>query len=265
MTAPFASVNATVVGLWRYPVKSMGGETIEHATLAAQNRIEGDREWGVFDAATGKLLSAKSVGPLLTARACWTGDDAVIELPGGARVVAGSREADVAIGSLVGREVALRRAASDAQASIDCELDDGGDAGPGGVDTFETKPGLLYDSQSTLHLVGTATLSSLDRDHAAGGGDVRRFRPNVVVDGLDALAEDAWIGRDVRLGGERGVLAYARKRTGRCVIISRAQPGVAQDRALIRFVNAQRANGVGIYLDPRGPGELAVGDRVAVV
>ncbi len=244
-----------VVELWRYPVKSMTGERVERAQLTP--RISGDREWGVFDAATGKLLSAKSVGALLAARARFddaTGDTA-IELPTGATLVAGTDAANAALSGWLDRGVVLRRPSADAVSTIDMELLDGG------MKTFTTQPGMLFDSRSFLHLVSTTTLAALAALHgAATGGAVRRYRPNILIEAAD---EDAWVGRDVTLGA--AITAHCRKRTERCVIVTRAQPdGIAADRELLRMLVAKRGTCVGVYLDPHTTGELAVGDRVGV-
>lgn len=45
--------------LWRYPVKSMGGESIPEAHVHAPG-MAGDRCWAVLDAETGDICSAKS-------------------------------------------------------------------------------------------------------------------------------------------------------------------------------------------------------------
>ena len=42
------TIVGTVQELWRYPVKSMGGERIEQATLGAAG-LPGDRGWAVRD------------------------------------------------------------------------------------------------------------------------------------------------------------------------------------------------------------------------
>jgi uncharacterized protein YcbX len=252
------AVVGTVVQLWRYPVKSMAGERLEHTRFDGQ--IAGDRAWGVFDAVTGKLLSAKSVGALLGGRARWeaTGETS-IDLPGGVTVIAGTAAADREIGSWLGRAVELRRAGAGERATIDMELDDGDDTGPRGMDSITTQPGLLFDSRSTLHLIGEATLAQFDRDHALGAGDVRRFRPNLVVAGCAASGEDAWVDGEIRIGD---VIAHVRKRTERCVIVSRAQPGMNVDRHLLRHLKVQHDMRVGVYLDARTVGEITVGAAV---
>jgi uncharacterized protein YcbX len=246
-----------IVALYRYPVKSMAGEPLDRADV--DGKIPGDREWGVFDATTGKLLSAKSVPVLLAASARFEAGTTTIALPDGTALVAGTPDADRAVGEWLGRTVALRRAG--AAATVDLELDDGTGDGPNGAKTFDTPVGSLFDSRSTLHVISTATLSALEREHP-GGGDARRYRPNLVVDEITAaFAEDDWVDRDVTVGG---VVAHVRKRTERCVMVSRAQPGVIADRTLIRHLVGSRNNRVGVYLDPRTSGAIVVGDPVAI-
>ena len=65
---------------------------------------------------------------------------------------------------------------SDAVSTIDMELLDGG------MQTFTTQQGMLFDSRSFLHLVSTTTLAALAALHgAATGGAVRRYRPNILI------------------------------------------------------------------------------------
>src|SRR5262245_15401242 len=65
---PEEAVVGTVLEVWRFPVKSMLGERIERARLTATG-IVGARRYGVLDVDTGKLMTAKLYGDLLTARA----------------------------------------------------------------------------------------------------------------------------------------------------------------------------------------------------
>src|SRR5205085_9894970 len=57
-----------VVGLWRFPVKSMGGEPLERAEVGELG-ITGDRQWGVLAVETGKVLTARREPKLLFASA----------------------------------------------------------------------------------------------------------------------------------------------------------------------------------------------------
>ena len=45
-----------LVGLWRYPVKSLQGERLESAVVA-QDGLLGDRLWGLRDELTGRILT----------------------------------------------------------------------------------------------------------------------------------------------------------------------------------------------------------------
>ncbi len=57
---------AHVAELWRYPVKSMGGERVEQLAVAAGGAA-GDRRLAVVDPAAGKVLSGKRWPALLMA------------------------------------------------------------------------------------------------------------------------------------------------------------------------------------------------------
>src|SRR5438270_397855 len=56
---PDSHVEGTVVGLWRYPVKSMMGEELNAAEVTARG-VLGDRHYAVVDPATGKVAGAKN-------------------------------------------------------------------------------------------------------------------------------------------------------------------------------------------------------------
>lgn len=75
-----------VVGLWRYPVKSLQGEPLDAATVEADG-VVGDRRWGLRDQRTGRILTARRRPELLGASASYDGDEPVITLPDGGAVV----------------------------------------------------------------------------------------------------------------------------------------------------------------------------------
>lgn len=83
----------TVAQIWRHPVKSMQGEGLETGTLT-EIGLEGDRRWGVIDAATDKVLSAKREPRLLEGRARLVNGGPEISLPDGAVVCFGDPGAE---------------------------------------------------------------------------------------------------------------------------------------------------------------------------
>src|SRR5438270_370463 len=57
MASPHTS--ATVVSLWRYPVKSMQGEELNASTVGERGLL-GDRAYALVDSSDGKIGSAKN-------------------------------------------------------------------------------------------------------------------------------------------------------------------------------------------------------------
>jgi uncharacterized protein YcbX len=91
-----------VTELWRYPVKSMGGEQLEAAHVGELG-IVGDRGWGVFDLATGTVLTARRSPQLLFASARVVDGNVVIDVPEIGEVASG--EASVTLSRWLGQEV----------------------------------------------------------------------------------------------------------------------------------------------------------------
>jgi len=227
--------------LWRYPVKSMQGEALDVATIGPRG-IAGDRGWAVVDDETGLALTARRAPDLLFAHAALVGDDVRITLPDGS--VAAD---DGALSAWLGRPVTLTRAddttSGTYEIAVDFEHEDGSEwtrwSGPTGT---------FHDSTRTqVSIIGAASV---------GGWDLRRFRPNVVIDGT---GEDAWFGATLRLGDATVDVA---KHIDRCVITTRPQPGdIARDLDVLRTIN--RGTGtLGIGTLVQTPGVVRVGDAV---
>ena len=150
-----------IAELWRYPVKSMGGEPLERAELT-QSGIVGDRLVVVRDR-SGRVLTARRKPALLGHRAKLgpDGEPLVDGRPWHSPEVA----ADVA-----------RAAGSDARLERIERVD--------GTEGFDVLPLLV------------ATDGAIE----AFGHDRRRLRPNVVLGGVAGLAERTWEGRLLRAG-----------------------------------------------------------------
>ncbi len=227
-----------VAALWRYPVKSVGGERVPVLALEGDG-VVGDRDWGIRDRRTGLVLTAKECPPLLHARASAAeGDAPLVTLPDGTSGVAGTAALDKALSAWLDRPVALERSRPGVAADYDA-----GFTGP---------PGRFVDGWP-LHLVTTATLA---------GDDERRYRPNLVVaaDG-EPFLEDGWVEASLAVGDAR---LDARKRCGRCVMVTRAQPGMAEDRSRLRRLG-DRDLRLGVYLRIARPGVVREGDEVRVL
>jgi uncharacterized protein YcbX len=236
-----------VVALWRYPVKSMLGERLDRAWLGPEG-IEGDRAWAVRDAETGRVLSAKKVSRLLTARSRTAGREVHIELPTGEALEAGDPATGRAIAAWLGRDFALVPADGGTKRPV-IENEEG---------TFRGRAGGFFDS-SVVHFVTTSTLDRLAELQPGGVFDARRFRPNVVLETHEpGFVEEEWVGGSVRIGG---ALVEITKPCSRCVMTTHAQEDLPVDRQILRTVLEHNDEHVGVYGMVREAGTLSVGDE----
>ena len=280
----------TVTGLWRYPVKSMGGEPVERVAAGIRG-LAGDRGWAVVDVETGKVASAKRPKrwlPLLECSAAYVEEPEAdaqpgpvrITLPGGRELTSDDPDANRLLSEAIGREVELRStvpegatyelSAMDAEGLEAEEPERLTDSQVGLV----APPGTFFDT-STLHLITTATLDHLAGVHPDGEWDRRRFRPNIVVT-LDpapdgGFSEDEWVGHTLELGAETQAAVLAPM--PRCVMTTLPQGDLPRDPLILRTLaetNRKEIEGYGVYAcvgvlsNVSAPGELAVGDPVAL-
>lgn len=93
-----------------------------------------------------------------------------------------------------------------------------------------------------------------------------RFRPNLVVETDEPWAEDAWLGRRLRIGD---VVLRAVKPCGRCVVTTTDQESAEREReplrTLARHRNFDKQLVFGMNLVPDSVGPMAVGDEVTVL
>ncbi|MER5453894.1 MOSC N-terminal beta barrel domain-containing protein [Micromonospora sp. NPDC002389] len=115
-------------------------------------------------------------------------------------------------------------------------------------------------------LTSTASLAALGDWLTAAGAEpvpMTRFRPNLVVDGAPAWAEDGWEGRPLRIGG---VAFRAAGPSARCLVTTTDQEtgvrGREPLRTLARHRNIGRQLLFGLNVVPLESGRLTVGDRV---
>lgn len=225
-----------VRALWRHPVKSMGGERVR-ATDVGTHGLPGDRAFGVVDVATGRVLTARREPRLLFARATWHHGEVEVRDEDGAPLAD-----DGALSRWLGRPVRLERAGTEGgvyENPLDAE---------GETDWVSWQgPGYAWhdSSRTRVSLVSTGTLADWDP---------ARFRANVLLDGA---GEDELVGTRVQLGG---AVLDVRKRIDRCVMVTRAQPGLPIDRDVLRRIHRDRGGDLAVGALVADPGPVAVGD-----
>ena len=286
----------TVVGLWRFPVKSMAGERLQQVELSERGLL-GDRGYALVDVATGKVASAKSVRLFPNILACQArfveppraGHDlpAVrIVLPDGTAVTSDAGDRDRMLSSYFKREVTLARTAPD-NFTIDQYHPDIEGADPAGHrDTVvEAKVGSAFFAEAGLaspvpvgaffdlfpvSVLTTSTLDQLRARRPQSSIDERRFRMNVIVETASpGFVENGWVGKGVAIGPTARL--HVAMPDPRCVMTTLAQDDLPSDpeilRALvqhnrIRVGDAGQFPCAGVYAVVAASGTLHTGDPV---
>ena len=275
-----------LAAIGRFPVKSMGGEAPTTAELGPAG-IVGDRAYAVVDRATGKVASAKRPAHwavLMGLRATTAADGAVhITLPDGSTVAAGDPAAATRLGKALGREVELAAEPAAGQVYEDEWPDVEGMApeefvastrvatSEAGLAVSDLAVGMFapgtFQDVAPVTIMTTASLAAAAALHPDGDWDVRRFRPNLLIDTGDAgFVEDGWAGRRLQVG-ETVIEVLAA--TPRCVMPTLAVDELPADRRVLQVLaKGHRVDGwasLGAYATVVTPGPLRVGDDVTLV
>ena len=245
-----------VVGLWRYPVKSLQGEPMDAARVEADG-VAGDRRWGIRDQRTGRILTARRRPELLGASATYGGDEPVITLPDGSTVVGPGEHTDRRLSEWLASPVSLVPSHGEAgRAEFFADATD---------DTSEaiefTMPDGRYVDAAPILILTTASLRTAAGHYPNGTWDVRRFRPNVLIDlEGDGWVEDSWVGRQIQIGA---VTLVPTQPCVRCTMVTRSQPGLDADIDVFRTLARHHGGLFGVWSDVVTPGNLSLGDRAS--
>jgi hypothetical protein len=110
------------------------------------------------------------------------------------------------------------------------------------------------------HWVTSASLATIAGAHPAGQWDVRRFRPNGLIETpAEGHPEEGWGNFEL---GELQVSVLMP--TMRCSMPSRAQPGLDRDKAIGTTIRDANSNNLGVYAQVTRSGIVRVGDSVHV-
>jgi uncharacterized protein YcbX len=276
-----------------YPVKSMGGVAVESASVEPWG-LAGDRRFGVVDE-TGEKITAREVHELLGFGAEPADHNAIsITAPDGGVIVV----RPPVDGELTAVSHARQRRATLADGDVHAWLSKRlgqrvrlvWQADPTVRPIAEDRGGLPGESLSLadagpLLLASEASMAELNRwiaedaplpdvpdidpfDISEGSApppseplDIVRFRPNVVIDGDEPFAEDAWAG--VRIGD---IEFRTTMICDRCVMTTidpvTLAGGKEPIRTLARHRRWDRKTWFGIRLTPTSAGKISVGDAV---
>jgi uncharacterized protein YcbX len=242
------------------PVKATAVQLVDQIELL-ENGLAGDRRFYLVSE-TGRLINNKDCGPLQLVRAEYDerADVLTLHMPDGTVVsdqVERGEEVETRFHSRPRTARLVRGPWAQALSSLVGEHvrvvdpgDGAADRGRGGAAT----------------LLGTASLAALAAVLGEEQVDERRFRMNIGIDGLEAHAEDGWLGRRVAVGD---AVVVAVGNVGRCVVTTQSPETGRTDLDTLKALAAYRGSvetteplPFGMHAAVVEPGRVRVGDLV---
>ena len=288
----------TVAQIWRYPVKSMGGEQLDRADVGSRG-IQLDRGWAVRDERAGAIRSARYIPRLLLCSARYlSGTNAglvphvEITLPDGATINSDDMRVNAVLSAAIGRDLTLWSLPTAdysehlrpgpetlVTGSMDRELRMlfGLQEDEPLPDMGKLPPHLMRELRELgaprgtffdlfpIDILTTSSIRFLQRKMGDVYLDVRRFRPNFLIDdggASDDIREREWVGQHVKLGAATFDVIME---CPRCTMIAAEQPGgIVKNSTITRTIVREMSQMLSVYCDVSKCGQVAVGDPVTV-
>jgi hypothetical protein len=231
-----------VEAIFRYPVKSMGGDRLEVAELGWHG-IDGDRRLAfrrIDDRSGFPWLTASKVPDLLLFAPHRREDAAQSDLPSHVRTPDGEEMA--VFGEDLAAEVGRRCGAH--------------------VEMMQLDHGIFDDA--SISVIASDTVREIGR-LAGRSADVRRFRPNVVIRLLRPapFQEDEWVGGVLTFGeGDAAPAITVTTRDVRCSMVNFDPDSASPAPEVLKAIVRANQNNAGIYGAVTRIGRLAVGQIV---
>jgi len=238
-----------ILELWRYPVSSVAGETVDEVYISPDG-IVGDRQFALLDRATG-LPAAPEQEPrwrpalFLT---CETSADQIpqIGFPDGFRCSLADAALPQRLTDYFGFPVEI--------GAYGLKTSHWRTDFPAAVNRYAPAP---------LHVLTTGSLTKLSQIGALTETDRRRFRPSMLIDSGEesGFLENDWIGMTLQIGSLRAVVTEVTKRCGMTLI---AQPGITDQPDILRNILRHNKRSLGIYCKVEHAASIRLGDAVYI-
>jgi hypothetical protein len=231
-----------VESIFRYPVKSMGGERLEVVTLGWHG-LDGDRRLAfrrIDDRSGFPWLTASKLPDLLLFTPHCLEGAAQEDLPTHARTPDGMEMP--LFGEDLATEVGRRCGAP--------------------VQMMRFNHGVF--DEASISMIASDTVREIGR-LAGRSEDVRRFRPNVVVRPLRSapFQEDEWVGGVLSFGeGDDAPAVAVTMRDARCSMVSLDPDSASPAPEVLKAVVRANQNNAGIYGTVTRTGRLTVGQTI---
>jgi uncharacterized protein YcbX len=236
-----------ISAIYRYPVKSMAGELLDVARLGWHG-IEGDRRFALrrlSDKSNFPWLSASKLPELILYKPFGLDSNAAELLPTHVRTPDG-KEYELHSDEL--REEISKRFGSN-------------------VELMNLKAGVF--DEASISVIMSSTVRCIERESGRGAGscDIRRFRPNVVIesDSAQPFEEDRWVGETLMFGEDDDcAVVKVYMKDERCRMVNLDPDTAERDVQVMRAVARLNKNYAGGYGTVVRAGELRVGQVVTL-
>jgi uncharacterized protein YcbX len=280
-----------VMEIRRYPVKSMEGEVLDATALGARG-LPGDRAWAVRDEVRGGIRGGKKIPALMRLSAVYPSppaaegsSPAVITLPDGSTCRTNDPDVNERLSRALDHPVSLwpllppdaldhyRRGQPthpDFEEEMRAVFGRAPDEPlpdltvfPPELFEFESPLGTYFDAFPLL-LMSTSSLRTMQTRRPESRFDVRRFRPNLLIDtaAVDGFPETAWTGRRLRVGD---ALLQVTVSCPRCVMTTHGFADLPRDPGVMRALVKEAGGTLGVYATVEVPGTVHRGDGVALL
>jgi uncharacterized protein YcbX len=275
--------NASVLNIYRYPVKSMMGESMSEVNIG-ETGIPGDRSWAVRDEKRGGIRGGKKI-PQLMMLAAQSGPTApLITAPDGDSASASSEHINEWLSGKLNHPVTLwpllpadqldhyRRGAPDTEdlgqelRAVFGRLPDEPLPDLTGFEElleFESPPGTYFDA-FPISIMSLQSLNIMNQLAGESRFDVRRFRPNLLVDMPDndqSFPEQALLGKTLSVGSAQLQIEMT---CPRCSMTTHGFDDLPRDTEIMRKLVNHCDGNLGIYASVQTPGQISIEDHIEI-
>lgn len=243
--------------LYRYPVKGLTGQKLTATDLAAGETLPHDRRFAIVHGASQCDPTAPS----------WQPKRQFLQRMTDERLALLGTDYDDATEALTlkrdGKQVARGLLSMPIGQELINQFLNAFMKDPRGALKIVSAPGIAFTDipEKVVSLINLASVKDIERVTRAPV-DPRRFRGNLILDGLPAWAEFDWIGRELAIGAARLKVV---SRITRCAATN-VNPATGERDLNIpkALMTGFRHADCGIYAEVIGGGRIAEGDAVTV-
>jgi uncharacterized protein len=129
-------------------------------------------------------------------------------------------------------------------------------------------PSKTFFDIAVIHILTTSTINRLRELYPQGRFEVRRFRPNIVVESASEdkkkndFIENSWVGKKMTIG--KDIVLNITAPCTRCVMITLPQGDLPQDLGILSTVAKYNHVHVGVYASVERGGTIHRGDTMRV-